>query len=222
MCTRLTIPGTRRRLTSDAPGLDWDAYLSAAGLEKQPMLHHLAARRDQRSLGPGRQRAARDLERMADFPHDQPECRVPPAGISTICGSAFTERRCRERRNSVIGGSALWPTPTRISAMLSAKFTSRNISRPRPRPQVQEMVKNLLAGVRPAGGRARDGWRRRPKRRPKPRSKRCGWASVIRRHGAIIKGSSFGADDPRRERAGGRRNGNISYQLAKLGQADRP
>jgi len=30
-------PATLADLKSNAPGLDWDAYLSAAGLEKQPM-----------------------------------------------------------------------------------------------------------------------------------------------------------------------------------------
>ena len=74
-------PWSVAQLSSDAPGLDWNAYLSAAGLDKQNDVHHLAAGRDQRSVRAGRQRAARDLEGLDDLPHAQPERRVSSQGV---------------------------------------------------------------------------------------------------------------------------------------------
>jgi len=127
-------PATVADLKSKAPGLDWDVYLSAAGLDKQSTfiiwqpdaIKGLSALVGNEPLDTWKEWLAfHTINEHANF--------LPQAYYDLI--STSMTRRSRVHQNNATVGSAPSPASTPISAMPWAKFMSRNISRPLPRPR---------------------------------------------------------------------------------------
>lgn len=97
-------PGSISDLKANAPGIDWQTYLAAAGLDKQPMfivwqpgaIKGLSALVATEPLDSWKEWLAfHTINQYAAF---------LPQGITTSV-SDFIKRLCKERQNSVIAGN---------------------------------------------------------------------------------------------------------------------
>ena len=142
---RATTTGRAPSSTSRAPGLDWDAFLAAAGLGAQPTFVVVAARGDRRRGRAGRSRAARDLEGLPRLPRHRSQLGRAAEGLRRRALRLLRQRAVGHARSCTSAGSAGSTPPTPRSARRSASSTSPNTSRPSPRRRREAMVANLLA-----------------------------------------------------------------------------
>ena len=158
----------RRASRSSAPGLDWNAFFGAAGLDKQHDVRRLAAAA-RSPASPRSSRASRSTT-WKDYLtfHAVEHARSVPAegvrrrGLRVLRHGA--QRHARAAR--ALEARASTP-PTTRSARPSASSTSRSTSRAAEKARAEAMVAEHHRRVRDAHRRARRGWRRRRRRRPR-------------------------------------------------------
>jgi putative endopeptidase len=132
-------PATLADLKSNAPGLDWDTYLSAAGLEKQPtfIIWQPGAIKGLSALV-GSEPVETWKEWLTFHTISQNAAYLPPAYYDLRFG---------------FYGKTLQGTPNQLErwkravAMLLAKFMSRNISRLHPRLRCRRWSKIFSPGL---------------------------------------------------------------------------
>ena len=178
-------------LATEAPGVDWPAFLAAAGVARETRLD---VNQPSAFAGMAKLVADRPLAVWQDYlalrtlkAHAWPTCpRRSIAENFAFDGTVLNGGSPSRSR----GGSAASTTVDGAMGEAVGKLYVAKYFTPEAKAKIDALVHNLLASMGAADRRGEPGCRRRPRPRRAPSWRRSIPRSAIRRSGAIIRSSS--------------------------------